>query len=78
MEIFDAIRNHPRGMKVEFDQIIANDEEISMRYNTGDFQKYLENEAEAEGWSDVCLSLPLYLSGKLDMDEATMEASRDW
>ena len=78
MEIFDAIRNHPRGMKVEFDQIIANDEEISMSYHTGDFQKYSENEPQAEDWSDVSLSLPLYLSGKLDMDEATMEASHAW
>ena len=78
VEIFDAIRNHPRGMKVDFDQICANDEEISMSYHTGDFQEYLEKEPEAEDWSDVSLSLPLYLSGKLDMDEATLEASRAW
>ena len=78
VEVFDAIRHHPRRMKIEFDQIIANDEEISMSYHTGDFQDYLEKEPEAEDWSDVSVSLPLYLSGKLDMDEATLEASRDW
>ena len=78
LEVFDAIRNHPRGIKVDFDQIVANDEEISIDYHTDDFQEYLENEALAEDWSDVCMSLPLYLSGKIDMDEETLEASRAW
>ena len=49
-----------------------------MSYHTGDFQEYLEKEPEAEDWSDVSLSLPLYLSGKLDMDEVTLEASYAW
>ena len=78
VDVFDAIRDHPRGMKVEFDQINANDEEISISYYTDDFQEYMENEAEAEDWSDVSLSLPLYLSGKIDMDQATLEASLTW
>ena len=78
VDVFDAIRNHPRGMKVYFDQICANDEEISMDYHTDDVQKYREKEPEAENWSDVCLSLPLYLSGKIEMDEATLEAAEAW
>ena len=75
LDVFDAIRNHPRGMKVYFDQICANDEEISMDYHTGAFLKYFESKPEAEGWSDVAISLPLYLSGKIKMDEATLEAA---
>lgn len=78
VDVFDAIRNHPRGMKVEFDQIHANFEKISIDYYTDDFQEYLQHKAHAEDWPDVTLSLPLYLSGKLDMDEATMGESFTW
>ena len=76
LEVFDAIRNHPRGMKVDFDQIFAGEEEISMRYHTDDFQELLVDEAQEEPWSDVSESLRLYLSGKIDMDEATKESLR--
>lgn len=78
VHVFDAIRDHPRKLMVELDQICANDEEIPISYHTCDFQEYLEKEPEAENWSDVSLSLPLYLSGKIDIDEEILEASRDW
>ena len=78
LEVFDGIRNHPRGMKVEFDSILVGDEEISISYHTDDFQEYLENNVSAEDWSNLRLSLPLYLSGKIDMDEATMEEAPYW
>ena len=78
LEVFDAIRNHPRGMRVEFDQIIAAWEGISLDYHTDDFQKYLGNEALEEPWLDVQQSLPLYLSGKIDIDEATRHLLRDY
>ena len=67
LEVFDAIRNHPRGMKVEFDEIVANHQDISLSYHTDDIQEYLEKEPEATDSFDACLSLPLYLSGKIDM-----------
>ena len=97
MEVFDAIRNHPRGMKVEFDHITAAGEPITLDYHTDDFQGHLDNEAQEEPWSDVHqraeesfdrpeyddgtgypASLPLYLSGKIDMDAATRELLRDY
>ena len=65
-------------MKIEFDQINAGFEEISIKYYPRDVQEHLEREPEAENWSHICLSLPLYLSGKIDTDEEIVEESRAW
>ena len=77
LDVFDAIRNHPRGMKVEFDDIVANHQEISLSYHTDDIQEYLEKEPAAGDSFDACLSLPLYLSGKIDTDRVEIDIYRE-
>ena len=78
VEVFDAIRDRLRRLNIRFNLFIANDDEISTSHHSGEFQKYSEKGLEAEDWSDVSVSLPLYLSRKPDMDEATRESSRGW
>ena len=68
LDVFEAIRNHPRGMEVKLHSTCA-DLGMSLDYHTDDFQKYLENAAQEEPWHDLDRRLPLYLSGKIDIDD---------
>ena len=63
--VFDAIRDHPKGLHVCFDQIHnCHYTELSIDYHTDDYEQYL-NVEEADNWiDDDDRSLALYLSGK--------------
>lgn len=77
-DVFDAIRDHPRGLHVHFDQIIANDcAEISLYYDTEGFQEFLDQQEDEDPWGDINRSLPLYLSGKIDYNASLKEWLQD-
>jgi hypothetical protein len=66
IHIFDAIRNHPKGMYVNFDQIIMNcAAEVSLGYNTDNFERLSKEKEGEEPWEDINRSLALYVSGKI-------------
>ena len=45
LDIFDAIRDHPKSMKVCFEQVHNCDwTELSINYDTGDYERFLEME----------------------------------
>ena len=65
LDVFDAIRNHSKGMQVHFDQIIANDvAEIFLYYHTDDFERALEQKESEDPWEDIDRCLALYLTGR--------------
>ena len=65
LNVFDAIRDHPKSMKVRFEQVHHCDwAELSINYDTSDYEKFLDME-EGDDWiHDKNRSLSLYLSGK--------------
>ena len=77
-DVFDAIRNHPKGLHVHFDQIIANDgAEISLYYHTDNFQEFLDQQESNDPWADIDRSLSLYLSGKIEYNASLKEWLQD-
>lgn len=77
-DVFDAVRNHPRGLHVHFDQIVANDcAEISLFYDTDGFQEFLDQEESGDPWGDIDRSLALYLSGKIEYNASLKEWLQD-
>lgn len=75
LDVFDAIRNHSRGMKVVLHNILTADEgEPSLGDYTYDLQKYFETRAPGEDRSDNTLRIPWNLYGEIDT--ATMRALR--
>ncbi len=77
--VFDAIRCHPRGIHVEFDQIAVNDAiEASLSYHTNDFERYLHMEEAENSWEDVERSLALYISGKIGYNTTLRKQLLDW
>ena len=78
LDIFDAIRDHPKSMKVCFDQVYNCDwAELSIDYDTGDYERILEME-EGEDWiDDNDRSLSLYLSGKGGYDRILRDMLQD-
>lgn len=74
LDVFDAIRNHPKGMSVHFNQIAANDgNDISLYYHTDAFEERLEDQEAEDPLYDIDRSLSLYLSGKIEYN-ATLRA----
>lgn len=74
LDVFDAIRNHPKGMSVHFNQIAANDgADISLCYHTDAFEERLEDQEAEDPVRDLNRSLSLYLSGKIEYN-ATLRA----
>ena len=70
-DVFDAIRDHPNEMLVEFDQVIANSAaEVSLDFCTDNVQRYLDEKDYGDPWEDIDRSLPLYLSGKIGHNAA--------
>lgn len=65
LNVFDAIRHHPIGMRVIFNQIInCHYTELSIDYHTNEYEKFLKM-GEGRDWiDDNKRSLALYLSGK--------------
>ena len=64
LKVFNAIRHHPKGMRVCFEEIaVSSWLELSIDYHTDDYEEFLEM-AEGCDWLDVDRSLALYLSGK--------------
>ena len=58
---WDAIRNHPSRMRLEFDQLPCNDvAECSVYHYTGELSKA---EFDDDPWSNIDYSLENYLSG---------------
>ena len=79
VDVFDAIRNHPKGITIYFDQIFVNDwTEYILGYQTDDFEKVLREEEHEDLQSDVYRSLKLYLSGKIGYNEALIEWFEDF
>jgi hypothetical protein len=73
--VLDAIRDHPTGIYVSFEDICQEQEGLGLvlEYHTDDFEKVL---AEPDHPSR---SLQLYLSGKIEFDESIMDMfERDW
>lgn len=69
LDVFDAIRDHPREINVQFDQIIINDiDEISLQYHTDDFERVLEEPEDEDPLRDINRILALYLSGKSNIN----------
>jgi hypothetical protein len=66
--LYDAIRRHPRGIRIILEQICANDAaEISLNYDTVlDLQGALDEEVYDDPWDDIRRSLSLYLSGRIE------------
>ena len=65
LNIFDAIRDHPKSMRVYFDQVETGSyTELSLKYDTGDYEKYLDMPRANDWLDDNYRSLSLYLSGK--------------
>ena len=77
-DVFDAIRDHPKMLRVHFDQIIANDcAEITLYYQTDGFQEFLDQQENEDPWADIDRSLPLYLSGKIEYNASLKEWLQD-
>lgn len=68
--VFDAVRNHPKGMKIDFEYIEGNHGAgVSVHYHTDDFQRYL-NKEEAKSISDgIDRDMALYMSGTIGYNE---------
>ena len=45
LDVFNAIRLHPRVMKIKLDEIFARENWISMEYHTDDLEGYLKKKA---------------------------------
>ncbi|KAF2431818.1 hypothetical protein EJ08DRAFT_648517, partial [Tothia fuscella] len=69
--IYDAIRRHPQGIRLDFDQIITSDAtEISINYHTlNDVEERLQREESEDPWDDIDRSLPLYLSKRIEWND---------
>ena len=65
LNVLDAIRHHPKRMKVWLSSFsIGRFEQLNIDYRTGEYEKFLEME-EGHDWKhDNNRSLALYLSGK--------------
>lgn len=69
--IFDAVRDHPRGMKVWFDHIVTHDAlTICLDYHMDDFQRVQKQKKNKDPFEDIDRSLSLYLSGKIDYNKS--------
>ena len=65
LKVFNAIRHHPKGMRVIFEQVhVCNWTELSIDYHTDDYEEFLEMEQGRDWLDDGDRSLALYLSGK--------------
>ena len=65
--ILDAIRDHPNWLQVDFEGLIANGHlEMSLQYNTADWETAMELKENYQEWHDIKRSLPLYLSGQIE------------
>ncbi|KAK3699112.1 hypothetical protein LTR37_016586 [Vermiconidia calcicola] len=70
LDVFDAIRDHSKGMRIRMNQSVANSAaEVSMDYHTDDFEEVLAEPVSEELWANIERSLSLYFSGKIGCDD---------
>lgn len=67
LEVFDAVRNHGRGMRCNFHPILASgDSHVVINHHTvNDLKEVLGMTEHENPWMDIYRSLSLYLSGQV-------------
>lgn len=75
LNVFDAIREHPIGIMLIFEEFPINRyDEIYLSYHTDDFQRLLEQDENEDPDVEIYRSLSLYLSGKIEYNGCL----KDW
>ncbi|KAI9698141.1 MAG: hypothetical protein M1836_004143 [Candelina mexicana] len=79
--VLDAIRNHPRGLNINFWHTIENDclETVCLRYRTDKVEDWLAlpEEERTNGYVHSDPDWPLYLSGKIEYNNFMQDWLRD-